>query len=222
MRKSWPASSRLIERETTMQLSPPRDLGWIHRFVPGTDDQTLLLLHGTGGDETQLLPLGRRIAPTANLLSVRGRSLEEGSPRFFRRYTLTRYDQEHLRAEADALAQFVQDATALYKLHPAQLAAVGYSNGANIALAGLVQHPHAFGKVALIRPVMVLEETPLIDLQQKRVLLLYGLRDPFLPFGEAVAPYLQAQGAQVQEYRLAAGHELTGEDVDLLTEWLAE
>lgn len=205
-----------------MQTTSTRDLGWAHRFVPGTSHQTLLLLHGTGGDETQLLPLGRRIAPTANLLSVRGRSLEEGSPRFFRRYSLTRYDQAHLRTEADALAQFVQDAAALYQFDRAHLIAVGYSNGANIALASLVQHPHAFGGAALIRPVMALEEQPVIDLQPLPVLVLNGLHDPFLPFGEAVAPYLQAQGARVQEYRLAAGHDLTGEDIERLATWLAE
>jgi len=212
----------LIDREAAMQTNSSRDLGWIHRFVPGPSDQTLLLLHGTGGDETQLLPLGRRIAPTANLLSVRGRSLEEGSPRFFRRYTLTRYDQAHLRAEADALAQFGQEAAALYEFDPARLVAVGYSNGANIALASLVQHPHAFGGAALIRPVMALEQPPVIDLQALPVLVLNGLHDPFLPFGEAVVPCLQAQGAQVQEYRLAAGHDLTNEDIERLAAWLAE
>lgn len=198
-----------------------RDLGWVHRFVEGTGDLTLLLLHGTGGDETQLLALGRAALPTANLLGVRGRSLEEGSPRFFRRYTPTRYDQAHLKAEADALAQFVQDAADLYDLDPARVVALGYSNGANIALASLVRHPGTYAGAALLRPVMALENPPLTNLNGRAVLVLHGAQDSFLPLAEPVVPYLEAQGAAVQEVRLDAGHALTPEDTRLTKAWLA-
>jgi phospholipase/carboxylesterase len=197
-----------------------RDLGWIHRFVSGEGDLTLLLLHGTGGDETQLLSLGRAVLPTANLLGVRGRSLEEGAPRFFRRYTPTRYDQAHLKAEADALAQFVREAADLYDLDPARVVALGYSNGANIALASLVRHPGVYAGAALLRPVMALEDPPPADLKGRAVLVLHGARDGFLPFAEPVAPYLRAQGAAVQEMRLEAGHALTPEDTALIEGWL--
>lgn len=200
---------------------PERDLGWIHRFVPGTSKRTLLLLHGTGGNELQLLPLGRQLDPQANLLSVRGRSLEEGSPRFFRRFTATKYDQPHLMAEADALAEFTQAAAELYDLDPAEIIPVGYSNGANIALASLVRHPHAYAGAVLMRPVMALEEPPQADLSGLPVMVLHGAKDPFLPMGAGISSYLTGLGASVTEHRLNAGHELTNEDVTLASQWLA-
>ncbi len=198
------------------------DLQWIHRIIPGKSKQTLLLLHGTGGDENQLLDLGRQLAPEATLLSVRGRSLEEGAPRFFRRFSATAYDQPHLRAEAAALAQFVREATTAYQLDPTQVIALGYSNGANIALASLIHDPAPYAGAVLIRPVMAVEQPPTTDLHHRPVLVLHGQSDPFLPFGEPITPYLQAQNAAVQEERLPAGHELTDRDLVLIKAWLAE
>ncbi|GMA15247.1 VOC family protein [Deinococcus metallilatus] len=201
---------------------PARDLDWIHRFQPGTTGLTLLLLHGTGGNETSLLALGRQLAPEANLLSVRGRSLEEGSPRFFRRFSAARYDQAHLAEEADALAQFVRDAAALYDLDPGQVIALGYSNGANIALASLVRWPAAFAGAVLLRPVMPFEAPPQTDLGGLPVLVLHGQRDPFLPLAEPVTPYLRRMHGDVQEERLEAGHELTAQDLAVAAGWLRE
>lgn len=201
---------------------PAGDLNWVHRFQPGAADQTLLLLHGTGGNETSLLTMGRQLAPAANLLSVRGRSLEEGSPRFFRRFSASRYDQQHLAQEADALAQFVLDAASLYELDAARVLAVGYSNGANIALASLARNRSVFAGAVLLRPVMPFDAPPQVDLGGLPVLLLHGLRDPYLPFAEALAPYLQQMGADVQELRLEAGHELTPQDLETAAAWLRE
>ncbi|RTR26829.1 VOC family protein [Deinococcus radiophilus] len=201
---------------------PSRDLGWVHRYVPGTSGRTLLLLHGTGGNELDLLPLGRELDPGAHLLSVRGRSLEEGAPRFFRRFSATRYDQAHLISEADALADFVRDAAQLYGLDAKQVYAVGYSNGANIALATLLQQPGALAGAALLRPVLALEAPPSPDLSGKRVLVLSGERDPYGPYGQGIVPLLQRSSAAVSETRLPAGHELTQTDVNLTREWLTE
>jgi phospholipase/carboxylesterase len=197
------------------------DLGWIHRFERGAGPRTLLLLHGTGADETQLLEVGRRLAPEAHLLAVRGRSLEEGSPRYFRRYSATTYDQAHLLSEAEALTRFVDDAAPIYGFDPGDVVSVGYSNGANIALAALSHWPTAFAGAVLLRPVMVMEQPPAHDLSGLSVLVLEGRRDPFLPFGRAVVPYLQERGARVRAERLDAGHELTDTDLTLAGEWLA-
>jgi phospholipase/carboxylesterase len=181
-----------------------------------------LLLHGTGGDETSLLSFGRRVAPAANLLSVRGRSLDEGSPRFFRRFGALTYDQKDLTDEARALAQFVRDAAAFYGFDPHHLVALGYSNGANIALASLAFGRGAYGGAALLRPVMALEQPPETDLTGLPVLVVNGERDPFLPHAEGVVSYLRLSGARVYEETLPAGHELSGQDEAVVARWLRE
>lgn len=197
------------------------DPGWIHRFEGGVGPRTLLLLHGTGADETQLLDVGRRIAPEAHRLGVRGRSLEEGAPRFFRRFSATRYDQDHLWAEAEALAGFVRDAAERYGFVAQDVWAIGYSNGANIALAVLSGWPAVFAGAVLFRPVMVMEQPPEHGLGGMPVLVLEGERDPFLPYGAAVVPYLKRHGARVRVERLEAGHELTAADLARAATWLA-
>lgn len=200
--------------------TPTPDLKWIHHLERGAQNRTLLLLHGTGGDERSLLDLGRRLAPGANLLSVRGRSLEEGFPRFFRRFSAVQYDQPHLNAEADALADFVGAAAAHYGLDPVAVTALGYSNGANIALAALVRRPGTLAGAALLRPVMALEHPPQPDLSGVRVLALHGARDPFLPHAAALGPYLRGLGTDLTEQTLNAGHELSPQDLGLTAAWL--
>lgn len=206
------------------------DLGWIHRFVPASPRQgsqqdapalTLLLLHGTGGDETSLLGLGEEVAPHANLLSVRGRSLSEGLPRFFRRYSAVSYDQDDIEREAGALATFTRAAAGRYNFAPSGVVAVGYSNGANIALAVLAFHPSALAGAALLRAVMPLDDPPEADLSGTPLLLLSGARDPYAPHAARLAPYLRQAGAAVEEAMLSAGHELIDEDLRRLSSWLA-
>lgn len=227
------------------------DLGWVHHFVPAgahvpddsrgpggamaaasvlapvaglasTDGLTLLLLHGTGGDETSLLELGREVAPAANLLSVRGRSLEEGAPRFFRRFSATRYDQAHLASEAVALADFVLAAEDRYGFANGELVALGYSNGANIAIATLGLRPGALAGAILLRPAMPFESPPRADLTGVPVLVTRGRSDPYGPLSEPVAPYLRSLGATVVEEVHEAGHELTLRDLRAARAWLAE
>lgn len=204
-----------------------RDLGWVHRFEAGGGagsgseaNLTLLLLHGTGGNETSLLRLGRQVAPGANLLSVRGRSDEEGIARFFRRFTATRYDQEHLASEADALAGFIDGAASEYGFARGRVVAVGYSNGANIAVAMLARHPSSVAGAALLRPVMPLENPPTTDLTNVKVLVLHGTTDPYAAAAGALTPYLEEMNAAVTERHLNAGHELTRDDLELLSDWL--
>lgn len=193
---------------------------WQHHLERGSSALTLLLLHGTGGNEHQLMEFGRAVAPTANLLGVRGRSLEEGFPRFFRRFTATTYDQPHLLSEAGALAGFVAEAAGEYGLDAEKVVALGYSNGANIALAALAHHPDVFAGAALLRPVMAMEQPPQADLGHLRVLVLHGARDPYAAHAGAVTPYLKRVGAQAQEHVLNAGHELTQEDLLRTSRWV--
>ncbi|GGJ27433.1 alpha/beta hydrolase [Deinococcus roseus] len=204
----------------TSTTTPPT--GWIHQFEKGTSDLTLLLLHGTGGNETSLWQLGRELAPQASLLSVRGRSLEEGSPRFFRRFSDIRYDQEHLKSEADALTTFVQEASQHYGFDPAKGVALGYSNGANIAVASLIRHPESLAGAVLWRPVMPLEAPVQVPLTAKPVLITLGAMDPYRPYARALLSYLQDSGAEVQTEELSSGHQLTRQDLMLTQRWLQQ
>ncbi len=213
------------------------DLGWLHRYVPAEADAadargtvpnrgtnagplTLLLLHGTGGDENSLVGLGRLVAPKANLLSVRGRSNEEGVTRFFRRFSATSYDQAHLVSEAKALGRFARLAADTYGFDRRGLVACGYSNGANIALATLAYDADAFAAAILLRAVMPLDEPPEVDLGGKPVLVLHGVRDAYAPYARDLAPYLTHANARVSEISVAAGHELVEEDVAQVRAWL--
>ena len=156
--------------------------GYEHVLEPGTTGWTLLLLHGTGGDEHDLVPLGRQLAPGAALLSPRGTVLENGvTNRFFARRTPVDIDVPDMLRRSDELAAFVAEAAAAYQLDPARIVAVGYSNGANIALTTLLRHPGVLRGGALLRPVIYDEPSPLPDLSGTDVLAVAGARDPFSP-----------------------------------------
>ena len=201
---------------------PPDTLGLVHRFEPGPGPaRPLLLLHGTGGDETDLLPLGRAVAPAAALLSPRGAVLENGMPRFFRRLAEGVFDEADLRRRARDLADFIAGARERYGL-PAPLA-LGFSNGANIAAALLLLSPGSLAGAALLRPMVPFRETPAADLAGTPVLILSGRADPIVPEAQAerLARDLAAAGAGVDHAVLPAGHGLTGADVERVRDWLA-
>lgn len=203
-------------------MTGPPDLAFHHLVVPppsGISRGVLFLLHGTGGDETSLLELGRAVAPDRLLVGVRGRSDEEGVTRFFRRFDALRYDQEHLAAEADALAAFTVAAAERHDVADLPRAALGYSNGANIALAAQLRAPGTFTEMALLRAVQPFEAPPSPSLGGCSALLLLGSQDPYLPAGQALPGFLEGLGAEVRHAVLAAGHALTYEDVGRLTAW---
>jgi phospholipase/carboxylesterase len=199
------------------------DLGFIHRFEPGSSGDTLLLLHGTGGDERDLLPLGRRIAPRANLLSPRGQELENGMPRFFRRVAMGVFDEANLTQRAGELGRFVRSAAKRYRFDPARLRAFGYSNGANMAAALLLLDGPLLAGAALLRAVLPLTPPQLPDLAGKPVLIVAGRRDPYAPIDrvEGLADRLTRAGAAVDLRWTDGGHEPESAEIDSIAEWLA-
>jgi phospholipase/carboxylesterase len=197
-------------------------LSFTHRFEPGADPTRppLLLLHGTGGDEDDLLPFGRLIAPGSALLSPRGKVLERGMPRFFRRLAEGVFDEDDLRRRADELADFVAEARRAYRL--AAPVAVGFSNGANIAAAMLLLRPEALAGAALLRAMAPFREPPKADLTGKPVLLVSGERDPIVPAENVarLASALTDAGAMVRRAVLPTGHQLSETDAALAKDWI--
>jgi len=202
----------------------PSDLGFVHRFEPGSRPGAvpLLLLHGTGGNEDDLLPLGRRLAPEAPLLSPRGKVLENGMPRFFRRVAEGIFDLEDLRLRAGELAEFIQGARRTYDLGEVPPVAVGFSNGANIAAALLLLHPGSLSGAVLLRPMVPLVPDPLPQLEGIPVLIASGRQDPIVPPDQprALSDLLRSAGADVTLHGSVAGHGLTREDLELAERWM--
>jgi phospholipase/carboxylesterase len=198
-------------------------LSFTHRFEPASAPgrPPLLLLHGTGGDENDLLPLGRMASPGSALLSPRGKVLEGGMPRFFRRLAEGVFDEADVRARALELADFLAEARVAYSLE-APLA-LGFSNGANIAAALLWLRPEALAGAVLIRAMVPLRTAPEANLAGKPVLILSGAMDPIVPAENAarLAQELTAAGANVTHETLPAGHALSQADVTLTREWLS-
>ncbi|HWD75804.1 MAG TPA: alpha/beta hydrolase [Solirubrobacteraceae bacterium] len=202
----------------------PLPLSFEHVYQPGTDDRTLLLLHGTGGDEHDLVPLGRRLAPNTALLSPRGQVLEAGMPRFFRRHAVGQLDIPDLLTRTDDLARFVGDAAAGYGLDPKRVIALGFSNGANIAVSLLLRHPHLLRGAALLRPALPYEPDDPLSLIGTDVLIAAGEGDPFssAESTQRLNAILDAAGADVTLHREpGAGHNLGQGDLRALTEWLS-
>jgi phospholipase/carboxylesterase len=200
-----------------------RELTFSHRFAPGerAHARPLVLLHGTGGDEDDLMPLGRMVAPGAALLSPRGKVLENGMPRFFRRLAEGVFDEDDVRARAHELADFVAAAREHYRI--AAPIALGYSNGANIAAAVMLLRPEALAGGILLRAMAPLASPPAEQgLSGKAVLIVSGARDPIAPPANAarLRAMLERAGAQVDARVLPGGHELSQADVTLAQEWL--
>ena len=199
-------------------------LSFLHRHEPATTAgrPPLLLLHGTGGDENDLVALGQTIAPGAALLSPRGKVLEGGMPRFFRRLAEGVFDEDDVKLRANELADFVGEARAEYGL--AAPIALGFSNGANIAAATLLLRPETFAGAVLLRAMVPLSQSPEAKLDGKPVLILSGSMDSMVPAANAaqLASQLQHAGAIVEHRTLPAGHGLSQADMSLTRDFLAK
>jgi phospholipase/carboxylesterase len=192
-------------------------LSYHHRFIPGSDPSAppLLLLHGTGGDENDLIPLGQKLSPGSALLSPRGDVLEQGMPRFFRRLAEGVFDLTEVAARAEALADFIASAAGHYRLDQKKLTAVGFSNGANIAASVLLLRPESLAGAILLRPMIVLQPKEVSDLSGKRILISSGKQDPIVPDDHpaGLAQLFRRAGASVTLRAQAAGHSLVPADV---------
>ncbi|GHC71846.1 alpha/beta hydrolase [Limoniibacter endophyticus] len=199
-------------------------LSFTHRFVPASaeGEKPLLLLHGTGGDENDLLDLGRALAPHSALLSPRGRVLENGMPRFFKRLSEGVFDEADLLAQTKALAAFIAEAREAYALE-APLA-VGFSNGANIAASLLMQAPNCLAGALLLRPMQPYRVRPQFRLNSTPILMLSGAFDPIVGKVnvDGLAEAFTEAGADLRYETLPTGHALSQMDLTIAKEWLSE
>lgn len=210
---AWPGEERVIYR----------DLPFVHRFYTPEqpDGTTIVLLHGSGGNETSLLPFAAKAAPNATLLALRGRATDEGTPRWFRRFSANSFDQADIASEAEALAAFVEAAIEAYRLDAERLVFLGHSNGANMIAATMLLHPHVIRRAALLRAAMVLEEPPKADLSGDEVLLVAGEVDVFSSYGPELANLLRDAGAKVDARTISSGHAFEDADIGIVRDWLA-
>ena len=199
-------------------------LNFVHRFVPGQpgSSRVLLLLHGTGGDESSMLTLGREFDPKAAHLSPRGQVLENGMPRFFRRFAEGVFDEEDVRRRTVELADFVIAAASEYGFHPADVTAVGYSNGANISAAMMLLRPEVLSAAVMLRAMVPLSDSPVNDLTGKRVLISSGQSDSIVPAENSrqLAELLRTRGADVSLVVQEASHGLIPADLATVKQWL--
>jgi phospholipase/carboxylesterase len=203
-----------------MRLQPD----FIHEFVPGSSNRTLLLLHGTGGNERDLIPLGRELDPRAVLLSPRGKVLENGMPRFFRRLAEGVFDLEDLKIRTNELADFVLAAAQHYGFASDNVTAVGYSNGANVAASMLLLRPEILRGAVLFRAMVPLVPENLPDLSSVHVWIGAGSEDPIIPTSETqrLVELLRSAGADVTLLFFNAGHGLTNTEVETAGRWLKD
>ena len=200
------------------------DLGFIHRLVPGEESaDTLLVLHGTGGNENDLIGIGQAIAPGAAILSPRGNVLENGAPRFFRRIAEGVFDPKEVRSRAEELARFIRAATITYQLDSSRIFALGYSNGANVASTVMLIEPAVIQGSILLRPMVVYEPPKKPDLSGSSVLISAGRMDPIVPATsvEQLADMFRSANADVTLKWQISGHNLLPSEVREAAEWFA-
>lgn len=197
-----------------------------HVFIKGSQETspTLLLLHGTGGNERDLIPLAQMIAPDASILGVKGNVLENGMPRFFRRLSEGVFDIEDLKYRTEALYQFISSMSEQYHFDRQKVIAIGYSNGANIAASLIYQYERAIRGAILFHAMVPLQDVTLPPLHNLPVFIGAGKRDPLIPMQEtlALADTLREAGANVTEYWGEGGHELTRAEVEEAGKWYRE
>jgi predicted esterase len=202
------------------------DLGFVHRFVPAEDSapgETLIVLHGTGGNENDLVGIGQAVAPGAAILSPRGNVLENGAPRFFKRLAEGVFDPKEVRSRAEELTRFIRKAIVKYDLDASRIYALGYSNGANIASTVMFIEPRLLQGAVLFRPMLVYEPEERGDLGGATVFISAGRMDPIVPVKsvERLAELFESSRAEVTLKWQQTGHNLVPSEVREAADWLA-
>ncbi len=212
-------------------MNDDNKLGLVHRFIPASDTVAkrnnndlplLLLLHGTGGNEDDLIPVGKMLCQDCPLLSPRGKVTENGMPRFFRRLAEGVFDIEDLKYRTHELADFINSASRLYGFNLNKTIAVGFSNGANIAASIILLRPEVLSGAILFRAMVPIKPERLPDLSNKHILLSEGLHDPIVPKYEAERLFeiLKKSGSKITLKWQNSDHNLTGDDIRIAKEWL--
>lgn len=201
-----------------------QDLAFPYRLLKPVngDGECLFLLHGSGVDETTMLPIARQIAPHATLIAVRGRIRQEDGFRWFERITPTSFEQASIRAETSAFAAFSSEAAKRHGLDLARATFLGYSNGANLVSSLMLLNPGLVRKAVLLRAMPVLADTPSADVSGTHVLIIAGAADQtYGPFAPALVTLLHGRGADVDARIVASGHEIGDPDAAIVRQWLA-
>lgn len=192
-----------------------------HVYEQGTNGKTLIMLHGTGGDEYDLIPLAKHIDPHANILSIRGNVQEYGMPRFFKRLAMGVFDQDSLIEETYNLRDFIQESSINYGFDPHQTIVVGYSNGANIAASLLLHFDQIFHRAILFRAMVPIRKDDHNNLEGVKILLLSGQHDQTVPQGEPeqLQTFFEHRHATVELKWIDHGHQLTKDELEFAKAW---
>jgi phospholipase/carboxylesterase len=195
----------------------------IHKYIPGKNPRkpTLLLLHGTGGNENDLLPVAQLIDPEANVLSVRGEVIEQGMPRFFRRIAPGVFDEEDLLYRTTQLHEFVDRASKQYEFDRDDVIAVGYSNGANIAASMVLHIPQSLKGAILMHPMLPRKVSDIPDLSNMHILITAGNNDPIVPKTSTEELYqaLHRQQAEISLAWFRFGHKISSDEMQIIIKW---
>ncbi len=215
---------RKMDVETTPEQNFSRSKRFIHRFYrpENPSNELVILLHGSGGNETSLVPMASKIWPRATLLGIRGRVMQDGGTRWYKRITPVKFDQKDVKLEANAFVTFLTRLADEKDLDLTHATFVGYSNGANLLAAAMLLHPDLFKRVVLMRSMPVLDDAPSANLGKTRVLTVTGRDDKlYSPFAPALSALLRSNGARVDTRTIAADHMLGDQDIAAINRWLA-
>lgn len=217
---SKPAKTALQAVKDTVQ----RSANFIAKFKAGTeaDAPVIVLLHGSGGDESSLMSLAAKAYPGAALLGIRGRVVQDGINRWYKRLTPTTFDQDDIRSEAQAFAGFMATAQKEFGFDLNKAVFIGYSNGANLLAALSMLHPELVQRAALLRPMMVLNKLPEVSLAKDSILMVPGKGDTtYGPFASGLEEAFAAKGASITNHTVDLGHLLGDADVGVVSKWMA-